>query len=197
ADSAQGAERLQAELQSVAQLEDAGFRLRKDHTGKRYLSLESRRMLLEPSVVDAVQRHANERPGFQCVPTLTYLANRIAHGERFAPYPTIPGLAPSAGPPWGPFLLVDGQPAPPLKDDEILINDWLAKDLWPDGNWQDDLQKPAITITYFVESEGPKLREETKTLNLAGVVALQGPAADPTLTPDFPGVRGTRIADRQ
>jgi hypothetical protein len=190
-----GAERLQIALPSVVRPEDAGFRLRKDESGRRYLSLESGRMLVEPNVVETFQRQAKREASWDCVPTLTYLANKIAHGERFAPYATITGLDPSAGPPWGPLSLLDGQPAPALNEDEILINEWLAKDLWPDGKWNEDLHKPVITITYFVESDGPKLREESKTLKLAGVAALKGPAADRTLTPDFPGIRGTRIAD--
>ena len=48
-----------------------------------------------------------------------------------------------------------------------------------------------------MEGEGWLLKEESRTLKLAGVLAMTGRAADHTLTPDFPGIRGTRVRDWQ
>jgi hypothetical protein len=215
---------VQSRLKEKVELEDLGLTLRPDATGSRYISLESRRMLLEPAVVDRVRQVAEEQR-WEAVPTLTYLANLMSDDRHllqsvtcamalnatdpspwnlaqlalastsYVPYSAVTGLQPDAQPPWGPFILTDGRPAPHLGDDEILLTDWAARDLWPDGDWQSRVGQPAVTLRYFVEGDGWLLKEASTTLKLAGVVRLEGPAADPTLTPDFPGLRGTSIRD--
>ncbi len=226
----QEAERLQSALTGVLRLEDVGLSLRPDQTGARYLSLESRRLLLEPAVVQAAQDLAKQLDA-EAVPTLTYLANLIADSRdhvadlatdlgaslgqptpirlaqlcrsatatspprsgRYVPYSPITALDPSAAPPWGPFIRHDGSRWDrPLAEDEILLNEWAAKALWPDGNWEQLRGRPVVAIRYFVESDGWLLKEETRLLKLAGVVKLEGAAADRTLTPDFPGLRNAR-----
>lgn len=217
-------ESLHARLRRAIDLEDLGLTLKPDASGKRYLSLESRRMLLESAVVDRVLRVAKEQ-GWEVKPTLTYLANLIADDRQllhsvtsaallnatdsmpwnlallaracggYLPYSAVTGLEPDAPSPWGPFKLIDGSPAPHLEDDEVLLTDWAARDLWPDGNWQTRVGRPVITLRYFVEGDGYLLKEESKTLKLAGVARLEAPALDRSLTPDFPGLKGTGIQD--
>jgi ABC-type lipoprotein release transport system permease subunit len=186
--------RLQQDLAAVVRLEDHGLHLRSDPGGQRYLSLESRRLLLEPVIVDTIV-DLGKQSGWLVTPTLTYLANRISRGERFVPYSTIVGIDPQQEQPFGKVALVDGTLAPRPNEDEILVNEWLAEDLWPAGDWRDDLGKPVVTLTYFVEGDDWLLKEETVRLKLAGVVRLAGLAADRTLTPDFPGIRGTSVRD--
>jgi ABC-type antimicrobial peptide transport system permease subunit len=181
-------------VRSTVRLEDLGLRLRPDASGKRYLSLETRRMLLEPRVIDAAESLAVAGQ-IDALPTLTYLANQIRRQDRFVPYSTITGLNPALSGTWGAFTLVDGGTPRPLADDEILLNDWLAEDLWPDKDWAKEIGKPVITITYFVEGEGWLLKEESVSLKLAGVVRLTGAVADPTLTPEFPSMKGTSVRD--
>jgi ABC-type lipoprotein release transport system permease subunit len=207
AEDAAGADRLQALLRETVTLEDLGLTLRKDQSGTRYLALESRRLLLEPAVVESTLTLAREA-GWDARPTLTYLANLISDAReptppgglplsgRYTPYSAVTGLDPSAGPPWGPFLRADGGTWDrPLAADEILINAWVAEDLWPGGAWRPLVGQPVVAVRYFVESDGWLLNEETTTFRLAGVTALDGPAADRTLTPDFPGLRGKTIQD--
>ncbi len=217
------AERLQQVLRQAVTLDDLGLVLRPNKTGERYLSLESRRMLLEPAVVEAVRELARKED-LQLKPTLTYLANLITSNRGLAlqladaiaagmtqpapvaarslvsatgsyvPYSTVTGLDPSALPPWGPFIDQDGKPwKGPLGPDEILLNEWAARDLWPRGDWRPG--EDTVTLRYFVESDDWLLKEAEHTLQLAGVVGLRGPAADPTLTPEFPGVRGRSVRD--
>jgi hypothetical protein len=226
---------LKERLARVATLEDYGLTLRPDHSGERYLSLETSRMLLEPEVVDTVRSVAGAE-GWRLVPTMTYLANLITDDSAwlggslgaaaglagrpnviesawlarwasgYTPYSAVTALDPSAAPPWGPFVRFVEDPAPgreprvepvaqPLADDEVLVNEFVARDLWPDGRWLERVGRPVVTLTYFVESEGWYLRQARATFRLAGVVPLQGPAADRSLTPEFPGIRGANISD--
>jgi ABC-type lipoprotein release transport system permease subunit len=189
-------EPLRQALQRATRLEDFGLTLRPDGTGQRYLILESRRLLIDPAVVEAVLAEAKQKR-WPARPLLTYLANRISRGDRSVPYSTIAGLDPSEAFPWGPFVPVDGGGIPTLGDDEIMINEWLAADLWPNGDWKQELGKPVVRIEYFVEGEGWLLKEEHRMLKLAGVLQMTGRAVDRTLTPEFPGIRGTRVRDWQ
>ena len=224
AQGSQESELISTALREIATLEDAGLVLRMDATKKRYLSLESRRMLLEPQVAARVLQLASERH-WTATPTLTYLANQIVMapdfaagitgalggllgqrdpcalamlaraGSAYTPYATVAGLDPSAAPPFGPLLLASGQPAPALRDDEVLVSDFVARDLWPFGGWERAIGKPCVRLSYFVEGSEHQLQERSVTLKLAGVVPVSGYAADPSLTPEFPGLRGARIAD--
>jgi ABC-type lipoprotein release transport system permease subunit len=156
---------------------DFGIRIEPHNLG--YVQCTSDRMLLEPVAVGAALRaFAADRP--QAV--FTYLANTIAKGEKQIPYSTITGIDFATEPPLGPFKSTDGEPMPALKDEEIALNSWAAEDL---GAKVGD----AIEITYFEpESTHGRVREKTARFRLAGIVALEGLAADPDLTPQMPGV---------
>jgi putative ABC transport system permease protein len=142
-----------------------------------YMSLESRQMLLEPAVGDAAMKAAKES-GLRAAPTLVYLANTIAANGGEIPYSTVAALDPAEKPPAGPFL-------PPgvesLKDDEIILADWKDSPL---------KVKPGdeVTLKYFEPVEGGRLHEKGAKFRLAGLVPMQGPAADSDLTPEFPGI---------
>jgi ABC-type antimicrobial peptide transport system permease subunit len=78
----------------------------------------------------------------------------------------------AAGAPWTP---------PDMKDDEIVVSQWLADDLHV---------KPgdAIAMSYFLPESGAKLEEATNTLRVRSIVPMEMPWADRTLMPDFPGI---------
>ena len=121
---------------------------------------------------------------------LTYLANQIRAGDRATPYSMVtaaegpylhltPGLDGEAGPAWPDHAVKKA--APDLRDDEILVNEWLANDL---------KVKPgdAVQLTYFVPDSGSRLTERTNSFRVRAIVPLAGRWADRTLMPDFPGV---------
>jgi hypothetical protein len=231
------AEHLQANLRQAIRLEDMGLTLRQGpdsprYTGpKHYLSLESRRMLVEPGVVDALRAY-EKQTGWQVTPTLTYLANLMTSlGERvrelsldlgsaaihahpltlaklsrsavanappssgrYVPYSAVAGIDLGA---FGSREKLSGSGSPLLQrlaDNEIVLNEWAAKEIWPAGDRQQQVGQP-VALSYFVESDGWLLQEKTEVLRLAGVVALEGAADDRALTPDFPGLRGTSVQD--
>src|SRR6185503_10388082 len=102
------------------------------------------------------------------LPHLTYLVNQFRAGERTTPYSMVTAM---------------GAPVVPaeMKDDEILINQWLA----------DDLQvRPGaeISLTYFEPDSGANLVETTNRFRVRGVLPMSGPSLDPSLMPEFPGI---------
>ncbi len=70
-----------------------------------------------------------------------------------------------------------------LGDDEIIINTWLAEDL---GAKRGD----ALEMRYFVLGERGGLVETSSTFTVRDIIPIEGPAADPTLMPEFPGLSG-------
>ncbi|HRC87186.1 MAG TPA: hypothetical protein PK413_16395, partial [Thermoanaerobaculia bacterium] len=111
---------------------------------------------------------------------LTYLANRLEVGDKALPYSTLAGLELPAG--GSPALrLVSGAPAPPLAPGEIYLNRWAAEEL---------SASPGATVRVSSYRLGPRdeLAEEQHEWRLAGVVELAGLGADPSLTPNLPGV---------
>ena len=168
---------------------------RGERPGPAWVELADSRIFLEPPVVAAALKPRTTlltnhfivatrgEPGFMQdspselaaaqfvtngVPILTYLANAIRAGERLTPY----SMVTAAGPPFTPAG---------MRDDEILVNQWLA----------DDLQiKPgdSVALSYYVADSGSRLSERTNSFRVRAVVPLEGLYADRTLMPDFPGV---------
>src|SRR5262249_1068931 len=142
-------------------------------TGRPYLNLESRQMLLEPAVAAAATAAAKEA-GLAAAPTLVYLANGISDGKAAIPYSVVAALDPALRPPLGPFL-------PPCvstrQDGEIVLAEWKESPLKAQPGDQ-------ITLTYFEPEEQAQLREKTATFILRGFVPMEGVAADPDLTPE-------------
>jgi ABC-type lipoprotein release transport system permease subunit len=142
-----------------------------------YISLESKRLILEPAMVEAAEKAAQE-VRLRVAPTFVYLANSISHGGKEIPYSVVAALDPTQAPPLGPFL-------PPgvkaLADNEIVLVDWKESPL---------KAKPGdeITLRYFPPEHQGETKERSATFRLAGFIPLQGPALDPDLTPEFPGI---------
>ncbi len=115
------------------------------------------------------------------VSIFTYLANSMTVRDRLLPYSTVTALATSTGAPFDSLILTTGEKAPALAEDEILLNEWAAEDL---GAKMGD----EIEMSYYVVGARDDLVAERTTFKLRGVVAMTGLAADPKLTPDFPGI---------
>jgi ABC-type antimicrobial peptide transport system permease subunit len=177
-------------------LEDAGLSVRaveqpQSATGGKYIrpfiEVTSSRIFLEPSVVAAALKPRTilltNREAFQSdgpsdvafgqfvtngVRVLTYLANLIRAGDRATPY----SMVAAAG---GAFV------PPDMRDDEILVNQWLADDL---------RVKPgdSVELSYYVVDSGSRLVERTNSFRVRQIVSLAGIYADRTLMPEFPGL---------
>jgi ABC-type lipoprotein release transport system permease subunit len=141
-------------------LADADLELRDVPSG---LELRTGRVFLDtPTVAAATSISSN------CELVLTYFVNELRDGERTTPY----SMVTATGPP----LLPSG-----MRDDEILLNQWLA----------DDLQAKVgdeLALKYFVLGAAHRLEEQSEHFRVRGVLPMDGPTADRSLMPDFPGI---------
>src|ERR1041385_2205642 len=99
---------------------------------------------------------------------LTYLVNQLRAGEAATPYSMVSALK-------SPLLPAD------LRDDEIVINQWLADDL--------NIQPGAeLSLEYFAPDQIAQLIERTNRFRVRAVIPMTHPLCDRSLMPDFPGV---------
>ena len=115
------------------------------------------------------------------VPTigvLTYFVNEIEFGDQSTPYSMVAAIGPLGGDATLPSndVLPDD-----LKDNEIVINEWLSDDLGCDVG-------DTLSLRYFVMDEQDRLLESTNAFTVRSITPMQGLAADRTLMPDFPGI---------
>ena len=101
-------------------------------------------------------------------PILTYLVNRISAQGAVTPYSFV--SAP------GPPLVPEG-----LGDDDIIINEWLARDLGVGVGEQ-------VELSYWVPSVERGLTESRASFTVSAVIPLSGAAADQGLMPLLPGL---------
>ncbi|HEY9171846.1 MAG TPA: ABC transporter permease [Verrucomicrobiae bacterium] len=157
-----------AELASRWRLADANVELR---AGPDYVEMHTRRVFLDqPLALCSLSSVPDSRPIF------TYLVNLLASGTNATPY----SMVTAAGPPWTPA---------DLRDDEILVSQWLAEDLQV---------KPGdeLMFSYFDPESGARLIERTNSFRVRGIVPMEMPWADRTLMPDFPGIeKAERTSD--
>ncbi len=149
-------------VQDAWALTDASLELR-EVQNRRVVELKSNRVFLDPSVVDAALDLSESAQ-----PVLTYFVNELRRGDRSTPYS---------------FVSATGAPVVPsdMRDDEILINQWLAEDL--DASVGDQVQ-----LTYYVLGLRRDLEELSSDFRVKAVVPLRGVYADKDLLPDFPGL---------
>lgn len=149
-------------LKSHFQLADAELSLRElpDNAG---VELLSSRIFLDPAVVDAARKVSTNTE-----PVLTYLVNEL----RSPPFATPYSMVTAMGAPIVP---------PEMKDNEIIINDWLATDL--DAKLGD-----TISLAYYVIGTGRALEERSTNFVVRDIIPMTGAAADRGLMPDFPGI---------
>lgn len=167
---------LETLLRDAARLEDVGLRLR-SLPERGVLSLESATGLLADATAAAARSAAAER-GFASQGVLTYLASAIRAGDRVLPYSLVSALEPEALAEVAGGQVVVG-PAP-----RLLLNDWAASDLRASPG-------DGVTLEYPVWLEEGRIDTRTAQFVLAGHVALKGPAADPDLAPEYPGITGS------
>jgi ABC-type antimicrobial peptide transport system permease subunit len=182
----EGTASIAAILSDKLQLADLNLELRQ-LGGQQQLSLQTDRFVLDPITAEAATRAA-EQQGLVTIPILTYLANSIEierpDGARTIPYSTVTALDLSKVPEGHGLRLTSGDPAA-LSGDEILLNDWSARDL---------AVKPGETVrlTYYTVGAQGALETESHDFTLRGIAALEGLAADPNLAPEMKGLSDSR-----
>ena len=170
----------EAAVREEATLDDLGLRVRAftDHAA---VAVESEAGLLTDATVAAVESVASGL-GVRAEPVLSYLANQIRSGERVTPYSVITARDLSAV--GGADLPAASEAAAP-----VILNRWTADDL-------DVGPGDPLTIEYYLWADEGRLTTHEAELRVAGVVPIAGAAADPDLTPDYPGItEATNVID--
>jgi ABC-type antimicrobial peptide transport system permease subunit len=170
-----GAAMLGVMLKNNWSVDDAGLDF-KILGQQRVVELRSKRVFLDPPVVRHVTGTNSVQYGTgsgrllsgKMDLILTYLVNHLQVGTNGTPY----SMVTAAGLPYTPA---------DMRDDEILVTDWLANDLHVRAG-------DSIELTSFVPESGAKLVESTNRFRVHGIVPLSGTYADRTLMPDFPGI---------
>jgi putative ABC transport system permease protein len=138
-------------------LADAGLEWRDVPGGSE---LRSGRVFIDPEIVAAAGG------GRELV--LTYFVNELRAGQKSTPYSMVTAAE-------APLI------PPDMKDNEIIVSQWLAEDL--QARPGDELQ-----LSYFVLGTTHGLENKTNRFRVRGVAPMEGPTADRTLMPDFPGI---------
>lgn len=165
---------LAAALARHTTVEDLGVELR---PGAGALVVESAQFVLSAPLLEAVSAWARQA-GSPAAPVLSYLANEMRVGARLLPYSTVAAVDPAIA---GRLTLAGGGAAPPLAAGQIYLNTWAAEDLGASPG-------SSLELTYFRLGPRDELSEATAHFTVAGVVELAGLAADPSFTPEFPGM---------
>lgn len=165
-DDALTLERAEEALKKTWTLEDAELELREiavPSVGK-VLELRTRRVFLDGFVADQALKVSPDARGI-----LGYFVNGFQAGEQTTPYSMVAAL--------GPPIVPDD-----TKDDEIVINQWLAEDL-------NAKVGDRITVKYYVMGPMRKLEERSSAFQIKKIVPIEKEAADRELMPDFPGLK--------
>jgi ABC-type antimicrobial peptide transport system permease subunit len=155
-----------------------------------YVLVESENSILDSATLTAIEEAA-AKIGARSERTLSYLANAVYKGDEkiantdketktpLMGYAIVSVVDPTAAAPLGPFLPPG---VPNLADGEIALLDWPESPL-PKLN-----QGDPVTMAFFKPEMEASVQEEWRTFRFAGYVPFAGAAADPNLTPPFPGV---------
>ncbi|HEX8335503.1 MAG TPA: ABC transporter permease, partial [Pyrinomonadaceae bacterium] len=199
-------ERLNALLRASAKLEDLGVKLRALDEA-RGLALESESGLVSEGL-DAAARAAAGKTGMSAEPVFSYLANSIRAGDREVPYSIVTAFGDETfgrlvrasrahegaaiRTPAGEETAVgysERDSEPLERYPAVVLNEWAAREL---GARKGD----PVTLEYYVWEESGRLSTRSAEFRLAGVVPIQGEAADRDLVPEYPGITGSNsLAD--
>jgi putative ABC transport system permease protein len=160
-------ERANAAIRKRWQLDDAGLELRRLDR-QDALEIRSKDVFIRDSMAEAAMKADSNAVGI-----LTYFVNELRLGERTTPYSMVAAIGPSTKA--GGFLPAD------MREDEIVINQWLDDDLA--ARVGDSLE-----LTYFVPGPSRRLQQQKSCFRVRQILPMDSPVLDPELMPDFPGL---------
>ncbi|MCD6392618.1 MAG: hypothetical protein J7M40_03835 [Planctomycetes bacterium] len=159
-------ERADKAIAAKAQLDDFALEVRL--LGEQgFIEVRSRRVFIDESLTAPITAAGSDEMGL-----LTYFVNELRIDPNSTPYSFVTAMSPGRK---------GGVIPAGFADDEIVINEWLAKDL--NAKIGD-----ALTLSYYVAGPMRRLTEQTDTFVVRAIVPMAGIAADAQLMPDFPGL---------
>lgn len=144
------------------QLDDAGLEVR-ELPAQKAVELRTNRVFLDPPVGHAANQASPDAEG-----VLTYFVNELRVGDRSTPYSTVSALETAVVP-------------KAMADDEVLINQWVADDLKAKVG-------DRLSLNYWVVGPMRELVARSTAFRIRAVLPMDGPARDPDLMPDIPGL---------
>ena len=133
-----------------------------------YFEIRSKRVFIDDYLSEAAM-NAGDNP----VGILTYFVNELRLREKTTPYSMVSAIQPSSD--------VNNIIPADMRDDEVIINRWLADDL---GAKVGD----PLELTYYVMGLARKLEQQNTSFRVRKILPMEGTAIDPELMPDFPGL---------
>lgn len=171
---------LQNQVAKSWRLEDIGLFLRSQNGS---FSLESKEIFLKDAIVKAAAVAAKHHE-ISTQPVLTYLANRITANQKAIPYSTVTAVQLPVPNQLGKMNVMSGS-IENLKENEIVLNSWAAKDLQASIG-------DRVDLSYYVIGPANDLITAHSTFILKGIISMEGLALDRMLTPDFPGIQNVK-----
>ena len=166
-------EDLRNTIRQAFTLEDLNVQVRLE--GETF-SLQSPSFFLNPELAEMAGQTARD-VGAPLLPISTYLANFAALDGRRMPYSLMAAM--DLNQTMSGAVLEQGSLQ--AGKEGVVLSAWAAEDLQAEVG-------DSLELTYFGVDEQEALIDETVQLKVTGILAMEGPAVDPTLTPDFPGV---------
>ncbi len=166
---------LEVALKRHLTTDDTGLTVRVD-AARSTVVVESR-----SGMIDAARQQAVERASFEAAalptPVLTAVVESLAKDERRVGYSFIASIELQAV---DPDIHAEELSRPP-----IVLNDWTAAQL---------AAKPGDTVRaeFPIWVAPGRIGREHADFEVAAIVPVSGTASDPTLTPDLPGLSGTK-----
>ena len=155
-------EKLDETLNKVWQLSDAGIEI-KELSGSGKYELLSKRIFIDKPISETVKKL-----GLKNEPVITYLVNSIKFNENETPYS---------------FVSASTQTLLPykLKENEILVNEWLANDL--QINIGD-----TVELKYYIIGPLRRLVQESQKFMVKSIIPNKSKTINSSLMPNFPGL---------
>ncbi len=154
-----------SDLRKILKPQDIGLTLRSDGKSGGY-EIISDRIFLDNELIDEIRKAIPSS-----APVITYLGNSFRSGNKSTPYSFISALPSSIYPEIG-------------RDNEIIINSWMAEDL--SASVGDTLK-----MTWYAPDSLSHLLEKSTKFIIKRIVPITGIWADSLLMPQFPGISGS------
>ncbi len=149
-------------LAETWKFKDAGLTIQELTKSQKY-ELRSTRIFLEDPITNAALNL--EYPAERI---LTYLVNSIKNKTKETPYSFVSAVSPE---------IISSE----LAENEIVINDWMAKDLKADIG-------DSILLEYYIIGPLRTLEEESQKFVIKDILPLKLDPEQKALMPDFPGL---------
>ncbi len=169
-------------------IEAADLGLTVSSASSPFLQIETASGLMSDAQVAAATKASGARPEF-VTPVLSWLANKMTVGARSTPYSLVAGLGAYAAGDERLSTLLSGSLTVTSGGSPIVLSEWTARDLV--AKIGDSLE-----MEYYRWADEGRLITERATFRVAGIVPIEGVAADRRLSPAYPGITDSEsVAD--